>query len=144
MEAQSDPHLAISNILTHVIHMNGDSSTHTFTHTHKLPPPITKHTKLHQNLHPCTGFLGSEPMSPFIRFSANESINEFHSFRFCQTQSISFFLPVLTEQQGISEMQRRGRGFKHPDSSKTPHFLSSLVPQKYVFLMVGSSVYVWV
>lgn len=116
-------------------HMKGDSCliTQPYTHMHKLPPPITHapsppptHTDT-QNLHPCTRFLGSEPTSTCIHSFANESISWSHSFHFCQRQSISLLHPVLTEQQGSSEIERKGKGLQHPGSSKTPPFFFYLI-----------------
>lgn len=136
---------------------NSCSITQPSTHMHKLPPPITHgynpplpthtHTYTH-DIHLCSRFLGSEPTSTYIHSFANESISWSHSFHFCQAQSISLFHPVLTEQQGGSEIERRGKGLKHPDRSKTPLFLffiflSPLVSKKYGILMVCSSVHAW-
>lgn len=100
--------------------------------------PMHMHTKPLKNLDPYTCFLGSEPTFTFIHSSANESIKWFHSFHFCQTQSISLFLPVLTEQQGTSEIEGRKGGLKHPDSSKTPHLFSSLVTSECALGACGS------
>ena len=119
-------HLTLCCILTH---LNADSCliTQPYTHMHKWPQPITHSRKPPQKPNPCTCFLGSELTSTFIHSSANESISWFHSFHFCLTQSIGLFPLVRTEQQGSSETERRGRGLKHPGSSKTSHFLSTYV-----------------
>lgn len=146
--------------LSHPMEIPSDLSTHTHTfNTHEWWQ-LLNHTAIHTHarimsaLYTCTqapakifahaptGFCGSETTS--THSFANESISWFHSFHCCQTPSISPFLPVPAEQQGSSEIERRRRGLKHPGSSKTPHFLSALVPQKYGVLMVRSSVYVCV
>lgn len=127
--------------LTHTY--NGDSSLikQPYTRIHALPPPNTQTrqapTKSSRMQPRALWGQSPHPLTPLLMDQSAGSIH----FIAVRAYRSAPFSPVPTEQQGSSEIERSRRGLKHPGSSKTPHVLSALVPQKYGVLMVCSSVY---